>query len=243
MEKGNASARGAAARRVIHESITGGATLLQGLVEVGDPVAHMMNTGAATGDELGDRTLGVARLEQLDVHIAEPHAHDRSSIGVFGVAGHEAQDVAVERQRVGDARHGDADVGEAWCGFVHDGENLTTECEGANGMTETHPTAVTDDSFGHDVEQHKGLVLVDFWATWCGPCHTVSPILEQLAGEYAGKIKVAKMDVDANQRTTMRFNVRSIPSILFFRDGRHVDTLVGAYPKAAFDEKIQHHLK
>jgi thioredoxin len=117
------------------------------------------------------------------------------------------------------------------------------DSEGANGMTETHPSAVTDDSFGHDVEQQKGLVLVDFWATWCGPCHMVSPILEQLAGEYAGKIKVAKMDVDANQRTTMRFNVRSIPSILFFRDGRHVDTLVGAYPKAAFDEKIQHHLK
>jgi thioredoxin 1 len=117
------------------------------------------------------------------------------------------------------------------------------ECEGANGMTEIHPTAVTDDSFGHEVEQQKGLVLVDFWATWCGPCHMVSPILEQLAGEYAGKIKVAKMDVDANQRTTMRFNVRSIPSILFFRDGRHVDTLVGAYPKAAFAEKIQHHLK
>ena len=110
-------------------------------------------------------------------------------------------------------------------------------------MTEIHPTAVTDDSFGHEVEQQKGLVLVDFWATWCGPCHMVSPILEQLAGEYAGKIKVAKMDVDANQRTTMRFNVRSIPSILFFRDGHHVDTLVGAYPKTAFDEKIQHHLK
>jgi thioredoxin 1 len=118
------------------------------------------------------------------------------------------------------------------------------EREGANGMTEmTHPTEISDDSFGHDVEQHKGLVLVDFWATWCGPCRMVSPILEQLAGEYAGRIKVAKMDVDANQRTTMRFNVRSIPSILFFRDGRHVDTLVGAYPKAAFDEKIQQHLK
>ncbi len=80
---------------------------------------------------------------------------------------------------------------------------------------------------------------MDFWATWCGPCHMVAPIVEQLATEYNGKIKVAKMDVDTNQRTSMRFNVRSIPSILFFKDGAHVDTLVGAYPKPAFDEKIQ----
>jgi thioredoxin 1 len=104
-------------------------------------------------------------------------------------------------------------------------------------------TAVTDDTFGKEVEQQSGLVLVDFWATWCGPCHMVSPILEQLATEYDGKLRVAKVDVDANQAVTMRFNVRSIPSILFFRDGKHVDTLVGAYPKTAFDEKIQQHLK
>ena len=106
-----------------------------------------------------------------------------------------------------------------------------------------NPVAVTDATFGQEVEQQSGLVLVDFWATWCGPCHVVSPILEQIANEYNGKLKVAKVDVDANQAVTMRFNVRSIPSILFFRDGKHVDTLVGAYPKQAFDEKIQQHLK
>jgi len=110
------------------------------------------------------------------------------------------------------------------------------------GTTGTHLTAVTDATFGQEVEKHKGLVLVDFWATWCGPCHMVAPIMEQLAGEYNGKLKVTKMDVDANQRTAMRFNVRSIPSILFFKDGRHVDTVVGAYPKAAFDDKIKQHL-
>jgi thioredoxin 1 len=104
-------------------------------------------------------------------------------------------------------------------------------------------TAVTDDSFGTEVEKQKGLVVVDFWATWCGPCHMVAPIMEQLAGEYAGKLKVTKMDVDQNQRTAMRFNVRSIPSILFFKDGAHVDTVVGALPKPTFDAKIQQHLK
>jgi thioredoxin 1 len=109
-------------------------------------------------------------------------------------------------------------------------------------MEATQPMAVTDATFQQEVEQHQGLAIVDFWATWCGPCHMVAPILEQLAGQYQGKIKVTKVDVDANQRTAMRFNVRSIPSILFFKDGRHVDTLVGAYPKPAFDQKIQQHL-
>jgi len=109
-------------------------------------------------------------------------------------------------------------------------------------MDAGHLVAVTDATFAQEVEGHKGLAVVDFWATWCGPCHMVAPILDQLAGEYDGRVKVAKMDVDANQRTAMRFNVRSIPSILFFRDGRHVDTLVGAYPKPVFEQKIQQHL-
>ena len=109
-------------------------------------------------------------------------------------------------------------------------------------MPAAHPVAVTDATFTQEVEQHKGLVIVDFWATWCGPCHMVAPIIEQLAGEYEGKVKVTKLDVDSNQRTAMRFNVRSIPSILFFVDGHHADTLVGAYPKSAFDQKIQQHL-
>ena len=102
--------------------------------------------------------------------------------------------------------------------------------------------AVTDSSFSSEVEQAKGLVLVDFWATWCGPCQIVAPVLDQLAQQYAGKAKVAKLDVDNNQRTAMRFNVRSIPSILFFKDGKHVDTVVGALPKASIESKIQQQL-
>jgi thioredoxin 1 len=101
---------------------------------------------------------------------------------------------------------------------------------------------VTDASFTAEIEQANGLVLVDFWATWCGPCLIVAPILEQLAGEYAGRAKVAKVDVDANQRTAMRFNVRSIPSILFFKNGQHVDTVIGAVPKATLEGKIKQHL-
>ena len=109
-------------------------------------------------------------------------------------------------------------------------------------MTAIQPQAVTDATFVQEVEEQQGLVLVDFWATWCGPCHRVAPIMEQVAGEYTGRLKVVKVDVDANQQTTMRFNVRSIPSILFFKNGRHVDTVVGVYPKPVFDEKIKQHL-
>ena len=102
--------------------------------------------------------------------------------------------------------------------------------------------AVTDTTFEQEIEKHDGLVLVDFWAAWCGPCRMVGPIVDQLATEYAGKAKVAKMDVDANIRTSTRYNVRSIPTILFFKGGKVVDTVVGAMPKAAIEAKIQQHV-
>ncbi|MFN2327116.1 MAG: thioredoxin [Gemmatimonadales bacterium] len=110
-------------------------------------------------------------------------------------------------------------------------------------MSTTSATvAVTDDTFAATVEQSTGLVMVDFWAEWCGPCKMIAPTLEQLATEYAGKVTIAKLDVDTNQRTSMKFNVRSIPSLLFFKDGKHVDTVVGLVPKAALVERIQKHL-
>jgi thioredoxin 1 len=109
---------------------------------------------------------------------------------------------------------------------------------GENSMT----VAVTDDSFGTVVEQGRGLVVVDFWAEWCGPCRAVAPALEQLARQYSGQATIAKLDVDANPRVPMRFNVRSIPTLLFFKDGKHVDTVIGAVPKSTLDAKIQQHI-
>jgi thioredoxin 1 len=102
--------------------------------------------------------------------------------------------------------------------------------------------AVTDATWQDEVEKSKGLVLVDFWAEWCGPCRMIAPTLDALASEYAGKAKIAKLDVDANQATAMKFNVRSIPAVLFFKDGQHVDSLIGAMPRGAFEQKIQQHL-
>ena len=107
-------------------------------------------------------------------------------------------------------------------------------------MTE-NTTAVTDDTFELEIEKHAGLVVVDFWATWCGPCRMIAPILEQLATEYAGKVKVAKLDVDTNIRTATRFNVRSIPLLLFFKDGKVIDQIVGAVPKLHIETKLNQH--
>jgi thioredoxin 1 len=105
----------------------------------------------------------------------------------------------------------------------------------------SHTVAVTDDTFAAEVDQAKGLVLVDFWATWCGPCVAIAPYLDKIAESHAGKLKVAKLDVDHNQKTAMRFNVRSIPTMMFFKDGKHVDTLVGANP-GVLQQKVQQHL-
>ncbi len=101
--------------------------------------------------------------------------------------------------------------------------------------------AVTDADFEEQVEKHDGLAVVDFWATWCGPCRMIAPILEQLSVEYEGKVKVTKLDVDSNTRTATRFNVRSIPTLLFFKDGKLVDQVVGAVPRAQLDAKFKQH--
>ncbi len=102
--------------------------------------------------------------------------------------------------------------------------------------------AVTDGDFQNEVMDHKGLAVVDFWAVWCGPCRMVAPILDQLATEYDGKVKITKLDVDANQKTAASFNVRSIPTLLFVKDGKVVDQVIGALPKAQLQTYFEKHV-
>lgn len=109
--------------------------------------------------------------------------------------------------------------------------------------TDAKSLEVTDNTFSETIENSDGLALVDFWAEWCGPCRIVGPIVEELAGEYAEQgVRVGKLDVDDNPRIASRFGIRSIPSILFFKNGEHVDTVVGAVPKAQLQKKIEEHL-
>jgi len=99
---------------------------------------------------------------------------------------------------------------------------------------------VTDDNFG-EITGQDGLTMVDFWATWCGPCRMIAPIVEQLADSYAGQVTVGKLDVDSNPRTAAQYGVRSIPTILFLKQGKVVDQVVGAVPRQALEGKIQQH--
>ncbi|MFN7992809.1 MAG: thioredoxin [Bryobacteraceae bacterium] len=94
------------------------------------------------------------------------------------------------------------------------------------------PAIVTDATFSAEVEQSTVPVLVDMWAPWCGPCKMIAPVLEELAGELGGRVRIVKLNVDENPRTAARFNVQGIPSLLVFRGGREVDRMVGVQPKA-----------
>jgi thioredoxin 1 len=97
---------------------------------------------------------------------------------------------------------------------------------------------VTDASFATDVLQAKGTVLVDFWAEWCGPCRAIAPALEEIGAEFADKLTIAKVNIDENPRTPNDFQVRGIPTLVLFKDGKAVATKVGAAPKSVLREWI-----
>jgi thioredoxin 1 len=104
------------------------------------------------------------------------------------------------------------------------------------------PVELTDSSFENEVLKSTLPVLIDFWAIWCGPCRMVSPIVEEIAGEYAGKLKVGKVDVDSNPATAMQYGIRSIPTLLLLKDGQVIEQIVGAVPKRVLIDKLSRHL-
>ena len=101
---------------------------------------------------------------------------------------------------------------------------------------------VTDESFESKVLRSDKPVLVDFWAEWCGPCRMIAPILEKMAEEYAGTLKIAKLDVDSNPQTMMKFGVQSIPTLILFKDGQPVERIIGYMPKERLLSRIRPHI-
>lgn len=102
-----------------------------------------------------------------------------------------------------------------------------------------HPVVVTDHSFQQEVLDSPGTVVLDCWAPWCGPCKMIAPILDQLAKEYAGRVKFAKLNTDENQGTARKFSIQSIPTLLFFKGGKLVDRQVGALPKGEIEKHLR----
>jgi len=103
----------------------------------------------------------------------------------------------------------------------------------------THPLTVTDENFAREVEASALPVLLDLWAPWCGPCRMIAPVVEQLASELAGRVKICKLNTDENPQTAARFSVRSIPTLLILKNGREADRLVGVLPKAEILRRLQ----
>ena len=106
-------------------------------------------------------------------------------------------------------------------------------------LPSNQPATVTDATFLAEVERSPLPVLVDMWAEWCGPCHAIAPVLDQLAIEMAGHLRVAKLNVDENPETSQRFSIRSIPALLVFKDGQEVDRIVGVHPKSEIVRRLQ----
>jgi thioredoxin 1 len=102
--------------------------------------------------------------------------------------------------------------------------------------------AITDQGFQSQVLEAKGLKLVDVWAEWCGPCRVLGPVVDSLAEEYRGRAEVYKLDADENQRTPAQFGIRGLPTVLFFKDGKLVDQVIGSVPRDVLKLAIERHL-
>jgi thioredoxin 1 len=106
-------------------------------------------------------------------------------------------------------------------------------------MANTDIVELKDSNFDNEVLKSQLPVLVDFWAPWCGPCRVLAPVVEEIASSYKGKLKVAKLNVDENQEIAMKYGIRSIPTLILFKDGKALDQIIGAVPKSEIEKMIK----
>jgi len=260
VEEGDPLPLGADTGNLVDKPESGVTAPLQHAVEVVHGETDMVNAGPTLGDVFPDRGVVSGGLQQFHERLACGEADDAGAVRI--IEGHlrHLQDVAEDGQQVVDGAHGNPDVGDARAAakrFGHDGlrsmgaRRVNSNSRSArNGHRAASPSTeqmmanaveVNDGNFATEIQQHDGLAMVDFWATWCAPCRMIAPIVEALATEFAGQVKIAKLDVDHNPRTAAQFNVRSIPTILFFKNGQLIDQVVGAVPRPALEAKIKEH--
>jgi thioredoxin 1 len=229
--------------------------------EIGDSKADVVDARSSLLQMPGDRRIGIGRLEKFNAPGSVAEQRDSDSFGGnFLFTGDvESENGRPDRDGLGEGFDRDSNVvdlvqanslqeristGRAFSSTPASESNLGVkrvqvqheigECDVASAEIKQ----ITDQNFGAEIESSEGLAIVDFWAEWCGPCRMVGPIIAELAEEYAGKVKVGKLDVDENRVTAGRFSIRSIPSVLYFKDGELVDAVAGAYPKKYLEEKI-----
>ena len=255
MEKRNAFPFRTEPGGLVDELHAGGPASVECSNDVVDGKTDMVDSRATLGHETANRGIRSLGLEKLHQWLTGGQPGNSGSVGVVEGDFGEAEDVAIEGKDLVETADRDTNVGdprsardgwhahgfwpsERW-NIIRFGVGHSPAVRRKTAMA--NAVAVTDADFEQEIEKHDGLAVVDFWATWCGPCRMIAPILDQLAVEYQGKAKVAKLDVDSNIRTATRFNVRSIPAVLFFKNGKLVDQVIGAVPKPALESKFKQH--